>query len=417
MFGAAMQLRCTANRAYVRAGAGGVVFVAVDLLPPPTVVTQQNVMNIALAIDCSGSMDGEKIEQAKESALSLVSQLNPGDWISVVSFSDKATMELPTSTAGNRQAAEAAIRKISVLGGTNLYDGLELAFQQARTNSRNAGTVSRIILVTDGMPTEGRTEDSDFVRLARKIHDSGITVTTIGIGDDYNETLLTQIAQAGGGLWYHVKDPRRDLPNIFHEQVTQMAGTVVANPELKLQLMPGAELADAYSVRPMLTKLPGPTMHGGAFVIPLRDLIAGQEQNLVFRIGVPGRRSGRFKLLHVELGKAVQDVVITFTDDSQLWKLETNPYPRLLLASTEGTVLMRTAIQTQDQTALRRAETLLQTIARDPAAATVARTNPVVTEVVTTLRDAHATVVKGGLSESQKKDLLHGTTIIGAKKS
>src|SRR3989441_9153785 len=80
-----------------------------------------------------------------------------------------------------------------------------------------------------------------------------------------------------------------------------MPGTLVSNPELKVSIIPGSELADAYTVKPVLNRLPRPRFDGAAFTVPLRDLIAGEEQTLVFRIGVPARPTGKATLLRFSL--------------------------------------------------------------------------------------------------------------------
>ncbi|TLZ65364.1 MAG: VWA domain-containing protein [Methanobacteriota archaeon] len=412
-----LAMKCTVNRASLKPNLGTSVYVAVDLTPSAASVAGRN-RSISLAIDSSGSMDGEKIEQAKAAALGLLKQLRPTDQISIVSFSDTVAVQLPMSRVGNSREVAAAVKAISVSGLTAMYNGLDATFQQARRGSQEAGTVNRVILLTDGNPTVGKTDGREFVSLAQNMREAGITITAIGIGIDYNESLMQKIAEAGGGLWHHIDAGKGDLPQIFQEQAAQMAGTVVANPELKVSIMPGSELADAYSVRPVLNRLPRPRLDQGAFTVPLRDLIAGEEQTLVFRMGVPARPAGKATLLRFSLVEVVQDVEVTFTDDSRLWNAETNPYPRTLLSSAEATVLMQRAVQTHEAGALEKAETIMRTIATDAGAAAAVRTNPALNEVVTTMRDAQATVARSGLqlSESAKKDFLQATTIIGKKK-
>jgi Ca-activated chloride channel family protein len=363
-------------------------------------------------------MDGEKIEQAKTAALALIKQLRPTDQLSIVSFSDAVTIQLPTTRVGNSREVVAAVKALSVGGLTAMYDGLDAAFQQARQASQEPGTVNRILLLTDGNPTVGRTDGKEFISLAQRMREAGITITAIGIGTDYNETLLQKIAESGGGLWHHIVDGKGDLPQIFQEQAAQMAGTIVAHPELQVSIMPGSELADAYSVRPVLNRLPRPRFDGRAYAVPLRDLIAGEEQTLVFRIGVPARPAGKAALLRFSLVEVVQDVEVTFTDDPRLWNAETNPYPRTLLSSAEATVLMQRAVQTKEAAALQKAETIMRTLATDAGAATAVRANPALSEVVTTMRDAQATVARSGLqlSEAAKKEFLQATTVIGKKK-
>src|SRR6266480_3322092 len=363
-------MQCTVNRAHLKPNSGTSVYVAVDLSPAAAAVAGRN-RSISLAIDSSGSMDGEKIDQAKAAALGLIKQLRPDDQLAIVSFSDAVTLQLPMTRVGNSREVAAAVKALSVGGLTAMYDGLDAAFRQAREASKVPGAVHRVILLTDGNPTVGRTDGKDFVTLAQGIREGGITITAIGIGTDYNDSLLQKIAESGGGLWHHIKDGQGDLPQIFQAQAEQMAGTIVAHPELKVSIMPGSELADAYSVKPVLNRLPRPKFDGQ-----------------------------------------------TFTDDPRLWNAETNPYPRTLLSSAEATVLMQRAVQTKEASALQKAETIMRTLATDAGAATALRANATLNEVVTTMRDAQATVARSGLqlSESAKKEFLQATTVIGKKK-
>src|SRR2546423_13472410 len=355
-------MQCTVNRAHLKPNSGTSVYVAVDLSPSAAAVAGRN-RSISLAIDSSGSMDGEKIDQAKAAALGLLKQLRPTDQISIVSFSDTVTVQLPMSRVGNSREIAAAVKAISVNGLTSMYNGLEAAFEQARHTTPEPGTVNRVLLLTDGNPTVGKTDGREFVTLAQGMREAGITITAIGIGTDYNEQLLGKIAESGGGLWHHIVDARANLPQIFQDQAAQMAGTVVSNPELEVSIMPRSELADAYTVKPVLNRLPRPRFDGAAFTVPLRDLIAGEEQTLVFRIGVPARPAGKATLLRFSLVEVSQDVEVSFTDDQRLWNAETNPYPRTLLSSAEATVLIQRAAQSFAATALDNAETIMRTIA------------------------------------------------------
>ena len=409
-------MKCTANRSYVKANAGGVVFVAIDLMPPQIAAAYQQIMNVSLAVDCSSSMSGEKLAQAKDSAIALSQQLSPNDTISIVSFESQAKVELASTKASNFEIIQAAIRKISLGGGTNMHRGLELSYKEALKNSGCTGTISRILLLTDGQPTEGKTNDNDFVRLAQKIRADEITITTLGIGDDYNDGLLTKIAQAGGGLWYHIRDLSKDLGEIFREQVTQMRGTLIRNPVLKMQLMPGAEFSEAFAVKPMLTQLPSPHGVSNQYQISLKDLISGEDQNLVFKMRFPPRQAGLYRLVRAELQNAAQDLAVTYTEDPKLYEPESDPYPRALLRLSEATVVMRNGIARNDLTVARNADTILREITADGNLSTVVKKNPLVGDVLTVLQGTKLKAAAGSISESDKKQMMHESTFIGKKK-
>ena len=137
-----LAMKCTVNRANLKPNAGTSVYIAVDLTPSAAVIAGR-VRSISLAIDSSGSMDGEKMDQAKAAALALIKQLRPTDQISIVSFSDAVTVQLPMTQVGNGREVAAAVKAISVSGLTAMYEGLDSAFNQARQASKEPGTVNR----------------------------------------------------------------------------------------------------------------------------------------------------------------------------------------------------------------------------------------------------------------------------------
>src|SRR2546423_15015050 len=106
-------MQCTVNRAHLKPNSGTSVYVAVDLSPSAAAVAGRN-RSISLAIDSSGSMDGEKIDQAKAAALGLLKQPRPTDQISIVSFSDTVTAQLPTPRVGNPRTMPAAVNATCV---------------------------------------------------------------------------------------------------------------------------------------------------------------------------------------------------------------------------------------------------------------------------------------------------------------
>src|SRR3989442_2025008 len=135
-----LAMKCTVNRASLKPNLGTSVYVAVDLTPSAASVAGRN-RSIALAIDSSGSMDGEKIEQAKAAALGLLKQLRPTDQISIVSFSDTVAVQLPMSRVGNSREVAAAVQAISGNGLTAMYNRTDDAVPHARPRSHGARTV------------------------------------------------------------------------------------------------------------------------------------------------------------------------------------------------------------------------------------------------------------------------------------
>lgn len=401
---------CSSNRTHVKANSGSVVFVTIDLFEDQSTVVQQQRLNICLAIDCSGSMYGEKIEQAKQSALILVRGLYPNDLISIVSFEARVKVELTPTPASELEKIEKVIQKIRIGSATYLYSALKQAHKIVSENLQSS--ISRIVLLTDGIPTDND-NIQDYVDRCNEIRKDGITVSPIGIGAEYNEDLLLQIGDAGGGAWMHVTNPQVQLPDFLREQVNDMRDTVAINPELRVDLIPGAEILDFYSVKPVLTKMELPERNGNEYAILLRDIIKGQSQTIVFRIKLPPQQNGDYNLLKASIMGNTMDLPISYTDDSSLYNIETDPNPRILLETATGSTLIRRGID-GDTVAMEQATKILDNIAK--TAETVVL-DPSTTAILSNVQDIEGqTRVIQNLSEEQKKDLKHGTTIIGSKR-
>ena len=170
---------CSTNRTHVQSETEPIVFVAIDLFEDQATVVQPQRLNICLTIDCSGSMHGEKIDQAKQSALILARSLSPNDLISIVSFEARVRVELGPTPASELDKIEHVINSIRLGSSTSLYGGLKQAQKVISQNSQS--TVSRIVLLTDGVPTDNDNPD-DYVSKCNEIRRNGVTVSPIGIG-------------------------------------------------------------------------------------------------------------------------------------------------------------------------------------------------------------------------------------------
>ncbi len=397
------------NRNSVKSNSGSIVFMSIDLFADQSTVIQKKGLNICLAIDCSGSMDGYKIEQAKESAIILARNLSPNDLISIISFENKVKVELAPTPASEQNKIETVIRSISVGGATSLYGGLKKAHEVILKNL-HPGYISRIILMTDGIPTD-KENPRDYEKLCSDMRVGGITVSPFGIGDDYNGEILMKISDAGGGEWMHVTNPYVQLQTFLREQVADMGNTILVNPDLRIKLLSGSEIVDCYTVKPVLTKFDLPDKRGDEYVLHIRDIIAGQEQTLALRIRLPAKPTGDYNLANVAIMNRTIDLKVNYTDDSNMYNVESNPNPRVLLFATEGTVLMRKGIE-GDTVAMQKAETIIKSV--DHSQATVL--NPLTQDTVINLKQIHEqTVVNPNLSDADKKNLMHETTIIRRK--
>lgn len=159
-------------------------------------------LNIALAVDVSGSMGGPKIEAARNTALAVIAALTPRDRLTLVAFDNTAELLLdarPMDEAG-RAAAQGAVRHLRARGGTNLWEGWLLAAERVATAmAADARASHRVLLLSDGKANDGVTDDAELARHTRGLLERGIVTSAVGIGDGYDEQLLGGMAEAGGG--------------------------------------------------------------------------------------------------------------------------------------------------------------------------------------------------------------------------
>ena len=189
-------------------------------------------LNIALVIDRSGSMSGERIKQAKEAAAFAVNQMNENDIVSVVMYDSDVDVLVPATKLSDKKGVLAKIDSIEVGGTTALYAGTEKGAEEVK-KFFDKGRVNRVILLSDGMANVGPREPSDLKKLGQKIGGDGITVTTLGLGDGYNEDLMQQLAQAADGNHAFITS-EKNLVEVFDEEFKTATKVVASEATCKV---------------------------------------------------------------------------------------------------------------------------------------------------------------------------------------
>ena len=168
---------------------------------------------LALVIDKSGSMAGEKLDLTKQAARATAEALPPTDQIAVVVFDSQSQPVVQLQRAANRQRIAGDIGRIQASGGTNILAGLREAVEEllpARARKKH------IILLSDGQSPYDEIPDLvDAASAAR------ITISAIGVGDGADQTMLKMIAERGGGRFYQTRDPA-SIPRIFSRETSDL---------------------------------------------------------------------------------------------------------------------------------------------------------------------------------------------------
>jgi Ca-activated chloride channel family protein len=275
-------------------GGDGEIYASIDLAALAVPAEKRPPMSVAIVIDHSGSMQGEKIAKAREAARGLIERLGPSDRAALVQFDDTAEVlvpSIPVDAAGRRRL-EAGIESVRDAGGTNIHDGLVLGRDEVM-RGLTAGTVNRVILLSDGNANVGVTDVPSLSRIASDASERGVRITTVGLGLDYNEDLMEQVADHGRGAYYYVKDALA-LDAVFAGELRAIQGTVATAAELRLEpACAGVEIAEVYGY---------PTRRDGqAVVVPLADLSGGDKRKVVARLKVPTAELGAETVLTATL--------------------------------------------------------------------------------------------------------------------
>ena len=334
------------------------VFVQIEISPDENTKIKQVDHHWCLSIDCSASMDGDKMEQAKTAAINLVRALPSDDLVSIVTFDSSAEEILAPKPAFERQYIESIINEIEIGGATDMYEGISLAFSKpiARVQQRSPDVINTMLLITDGDPTTGKTDVSDFVQLAKEVRDGGVSLDAVGIGDEYGQDdehaqLLRQVAECGGGTWEHASDAGQ-VTKIVHTKYTERQKTVINNPKLQLTLLDTAELVEMYTIKPTIDRVENLPRNGNVVSIDLKDILKDQDQAVVLELIIPSGNGTNLPLLRAAILEgdtevASKSIEISYSPDKVLCK-RVNQNVFWAFYSMKGTVKQRDGIDDPD---------------------------------------------------------------------
>ncbi|KAB2912297.1 MAG: VWA domain-containing protein [Hyphomicrobiaceae bacterium] len=211
----------------------------------PEPAQNRTLVNVAFVIDRSGSMHGYRIAQAREAAIMAVNRLTGTDIASVVIFDQTVDVLVPAQPVTDPHAFTDRIRQIFVRGQTAIHAGVTRGAAEVR-KSKDPRRLNRVILLSDGQANVGPHRAEEFAALGRALLSEGISVSTIGLGLDYNEDLMLQLARAGDGNHAFAREPT-DLIQIFNREFDDVLGSCAQTVSIDIDLKPGVRVVRALS--------------------------------------------------------------------------------------------------------------------------------------------------------------------------
>jgi Ca-activated chloride channel family protein len=269
------------DRTAVLLGGDGLVRaeLVIGAAPDRTVRSARVPTDLVVVLDRSGSMGGDKIADARGAVRELIAQLGPDDRFALVTYSDEAALVLPLASGGDgvRDQWLRTIDGIQADGSTNMSSALDLALDTIE-RARTSGRVQRAVLISDGLANRGDASPDGLVGRARRAARGEYILSSVGVGADFNEDLMTALADAGSGN-YHYLQGTEDLAAVFGREFDAARRTVASGLAVRIEPGPGVSVVDAAGY-PLERTAGATTFRPGA-------LFAGQQRRVWVTFAVP----------------------------------------------------------------------------------------------------------------------------------
>lgn len=312
-------LTCTWGRAPLVASASPqVAYLLVEV--QGSAVAEKAPLNFCLVLDRSGSMQGAKLAALKEATKRVIDTLTPQDIVSIVLFDDTVQTLVPATFAADRDGLKAQVDAIEEAGGTAMSGGMAAGIVELRKN-RDPGRVSAMLLLTDGQ-TWG---DEDRCRaLAQELARDNVRVTALGLGAEWNEKLLDDIAEATGGVSDYIADPAQ-ITTFFQHAVRTAQGTVAQDARLLLRLVRDATPRAVYRASPIIANLGYQPIGDSEIAVRMGTIETDAPSSVIIDMMVPARSAGSFRIAQAELRYTPvggseqmikQDILLEFVADA-----------------------------------------------------------------------------------------------------
>jgi Ca-activated chloride channel family protein len=275
--------------------------------------------DLVVVLDRSGSMQGEKIQQARAAIHQLITQLEPEDRFGLVAFSSSSQVAIPLThaTPGTSTVWNATVEALGAGGGTFMAPALDLGLGLIE-DSRQAGRSPRVMLLSDGLAAEA----PDLLRRqASRAARGEYTLSTVGVGADFDESMMSSLADAGTGNYYYLRDLKQ-LADIFSDEFETARSTVASGLAVSLTPGDGIQVIEAAGY-PLERKAGAVTFHPGT-------LYSGQERRVWLTLEVP---------THHVVERPLGEIALAFSRDGIRRRIALDDLPRIATVQTQDDFL------------------------------------------------------------------------------
>jgi Ca-activated chloride channel homolog len=320
-------------------------------------------LNLCIVLDRSGSMGDEgKLDYAKQSIAFVIKNLSKTDVFSLVTYDDSVEVFIPPTSVADKNALTERVKKIETGGSTNLSGGMLEGYEQVKKNFK-ANQVNRVLLISDGLANVGVTEPEQIQQIARTQSKSGITISTFGVGQSFNEILMTGVAEYGSANYYYIDKPDK-IADIFSRELKGLLAVVAQNCTMLVEIQGGARLDTVFGYR-------YDSVQNG-IVIKLGDLVSEEKKLALVRMlpqrvktasVIPAKITYSYDDVVGNKGRVSvsKDVVFTPTADSELFSKNYNATVLKDIDMFNSTDLMQKTMEMVDKGNLDEAKKNLDT--------------------------------------------------------
>lgn len=367
-------------------------------------------VNLAIALDRSGSMAGmRKLENAKQAAKSALNMLSERDRFALIVYDDVAKVLVPSTpvTEENRRRISEQIDAISPGSCTALFAGVSLAAAELNKLRAESGWVNRLLLLSDGLANVGPSSPSELGRLGGGLVKERISVSTVGVGGDYNEDLMTALAQNSDGNFYFVENSR-DLSLIFEKELGSALAVVAQGVTVRIICPEG--------VKPRGILGHECRIDGQAVELKFNQIYAGHDKVLILQLEVPPQPVAekveiaevKLEYLTANAGAAVhlaRNVQVGFSANRETVEKSVNQEVFADVALQKSAVLREAAVEAADAGDFARAKRQLQQAHHELASKARATGNQEVAAAVAKLADESRKMEQAPAAPAQYKQL------------
>jgi Ca-activated chloride channel family protein len=313
-----VSVKAEVDRSAVLLGGDGVLHVQVTLDTHGLGASGRVPTDFVVVFDRSGSMSGDKIEYGKQALRQLIGRLDDDDRFALVAYDSNVEVRVPLQQTAKGMRAHwlEVVDRLDTAGGTNISAGLDSGLDQL-SRATEASRASRVLLLSDGLANQGATSIPELLARAERIVRNDSVLTTVGIGSDFDERVMTSLAKGGAGAFYYLAKLETLTP-LLDAELRTATQTYARGAELSIRLPPSVSLLSATG---------GTAVQNGEQVrVPVGNLYGEQKRELWLTLKVP---TGR--LQDTELGA----ISLRYRRDDKLFEAHANALPKIACVSDE----------------------------------------------------------------------------------